>query len=239
MFQLSPDASSLFRGRHFDHAVIILCVRWYITYKLSYRDLVDMMAERGVAVSHTTILRWVQCYVPEFEKRWNRYARPVGTSWRVDETYIKVRGSWNYLYRAVDKHGLTVDFLLSEHRDVAAAERFFTRAVQQHGAPTRITLDGYPATHTAVAELKGCGVLRPQAKVRTSKYLNNLIEQDHRKVKRRIYPMLGFKKFANASVAISGIELVMKIRKGQFNTTLLANRMGGRVPHVWEAVLAA
>ena len=239
MHQLSLETSHLFRGRHFDRSIITLCVRWYVTYKLSYRDLVEMMSERGGAVSHTTILRWVQCYVPEFEKRWNHYARPVGTSWRVDETYIKVRGRWNYLYRAVDKRGLTVDFLLSEHRDVAAAERFFTRAVQQHGAPTSITLDGYPATHAAVAELKGRGVLRPQAKVRTSKYLNNLIEQDHRRVKQRIYPMLGFKKFANASVAISGIELVMKIRKRQFDTTLLAHRVGGRVPHVWEAVLAA
>jgi transposase-like protein len=100
----------------------------------------------------------------------------------VDETYIKVRGRWNYLYRAVDKHGLTVDFLLSEHRDIAAARRFFTRAVRQHGAPTSITLGGYPATHSAVAELKERGVLRPKAKVRTSKYLNNLIEQDHRRV---------------------------------------------------------
>ncbi len=166
-----------------------------------------MMAERGLDVSHTTILRWVQCFVPEFEKRWICYARPVGTSWRVDETYIKVRGRWNYLYRAVDKHGLTVDFLLSEHRDIAAVKRFFTRAIERHGTPETITLDGYPATHAAVAELKKSGVLRSQAKVRTSKYLNNLVEQDHRKVKQRFYPMLGFKKFRNAAVTISGIEL--------------------------------
>src|SRR5215212_9495256 len=122
---------SLFRGRHFNHSIIILCVRWYTTHKLSYRDLVEMMAERGVDVSHTTILRWVQRYVPEFEKRWRRHARPVGTSWRVDETYIRVRGRWAYLYRAVDKRGRTVDFLLSERRDIAAAKRFFIRAVQQ------------------------------------------------------------------------------------------------------------
>jgi len=181
---------SLFRGRHFNHSIIILCVRWYTTYKLSYRDWVEMMAERGVDVSHTTILRWVQRFVPEFEKRWRRSARPVGTSWRVDETYIKVRGRWAYLYRAVDRQGFTVDFLLSEHRDIAAATRFFIRAIEQHGAPERITLDGYPATHSAVAELKKHGVLRPQTEVRTSKYLNNLVEQDHRRVKQRIYPML-------------------------------------------------
>ena len=197
------------------------------------------MAERGVDVSHTTILRWVQHYVPEFEKRWSRYARPVGTSWRVDETYTRVRGRWTYLYRAVDKHGLTVDFLLSEHRDIAAAKRFFTRATAQHGAPERITLDGYPATHAAVAELKKEGVLSPETKVRTSKYLNNLIEQDHRRVKQRIYPMLGFKNFAHAAVTISGIELVQKIRKGQFNTSAVIVREGTRVPHAWEAVRAA
>src|SRR5829696_3642321 len=100
-----PHAASLFRGRHFGRSIITLCVRWYITYKLSYRDLVEMMAERGVDVSHTTILRWVQRYVPEFEKRWDRYARPVGTSRRVDETYIRVRGRWAYLHRAVGSQG--------------------------------------------------------------------------------------------------------------------------------------
>jgi transposase-like protein len=188
MSQLSP---SLFHGRHFDHAVILLCVRWYITYKLSYRDLVEMIAKRGIDLAHTTILRWVQHYVPEFEKRWSRYARPIGTSWRVDETYIRVRRRWAYLYRAVDKQGLTVDFLLSEHRDIAAAKRFFMKAIERHGAPKRITLDGYPATHSAVTELKQSGVLRRQTKIRTSKYLNNLIEQDHRRVKRAHLPDVG------------------------------------------------
>jgi transposase-like protein len=239
MRRLPRDTSSLFRGRHFNYTVIILCVRWYITYKLSYRDLVDMMAERGVDISHTTILRWGQCYVPEFAKRWNHYARPVGTSWRVDETYIRVRGRWTYLYRAVDRQGLTVDFLLSEHRDIAAAKRFFTRAIERHGTPETITLDGYPATHAAVAELKRSGGLRPQTKVRTSKYLNNLVEQDHRRVKQRIYPMLGFKNFGNAAVTISGIELVQKIKKGQFNIPKSGDAREAQTPQVWKAVLAA
>jgi transposase-like protein len=206
---------------------------------LSYRDLAEMMAERGVAVSQTTILRWVQCFVPEFEKRWNRYARPVGTSWRVDETYIRVRGRWTDLYRAVDSQGLTVDFLLSEHRDIAAAKRFFIRAIERYGAPERITLDGYPATHSALAELTKSGVLRSRTKVRTSKYLNNLVEQDHRRVKPSIYPMLGFKNFGSAAVTVGGIELAQKIRKGQFNTSAVTVREGERVPRMWDAVLAA
>jgi transposase-like protein len=197
------------------------------------------MAERGIAVSHTTILRWVQRYVPEFEKRWNRYAHPVGSSWRVDETYIRVRGRWTYLYRAVDKHGSTVDFLLSEHRDIAAAKRFFIKAIEQHGAPDRITLDGYPATHSAIAELRKSALLLPEMKVWTSKYLNNLVKQDHRRVKQRIYPMLGFKNFGNAAVTISGVELAQKIRKRQFDTSAVIAREGMRMSHLWDAVLLA
>ena len=108
------SAQELFKGRHFDQEIIVLCVRWYLAFKLSSRDLVQMMAERGITLTHTTILRWVQRYVLEFEKRWSRYARPVGDSWRVDETYIKVRGQWVHLYRAVDKEGRTADFLLSK-----------------------------------------------------------------------------------------------------------------------------
>ena len=118
----------LFSGRQFDREVIILCVRWYLRFKLSYRDLVEMMAERELDLAHTTILRWVQRYAPEFIKRWNRFGRSAGRSWRVDETYIKVRGAWTYLYRAVDKAGQTVDFRLSKRRDVAAAKAFFQKA---------------------------------------------------------------------------------------------------------------
>lgn len=134
----------------------------------------------------------------------------------MEETYIRVRGRWTYLYRAVDNQGFTVDFLLSEHQDVAAAKRFFIRAIDRHGAPESITLDGYPATHSAVAELKKSGMLRPKTKVWTSKYLNNIVEQDHRRVKQRIYPMFGFRQFRNAAMVIGGIELAQKIRKGQF-----------------------
>src|SRR5258708_28953091 len=188
------SAQDLFKGRHFDQEIIILCVRWYITFKLSFRDLVQMMAERGITLSHTTILRWVQQYVPEFEKRWNHYARPVGDSWRVDETYIKVRGQWVCLYRAVDKEGRTVDFLLSKRRDVMVAKRFFSQATRQLGTPRVMTLDGYAASHRAVAKLKAAGTLPRRVRVRSCKYLNNVGEQGHRRIKQRIRPRIGFNR---------------------------------------------
>ncbi len=238
MNQFPSDTPALFKGRHFDRLLITQAVRWYITYKLSYRDVCSLMAERGVIVVHTTVMRWVQRYVPVFEKQWMKYARPIGSSWRVDETYIRVKGKWTYLYRAVDKQGRTVDFLLSEKRDKAAAKRFFIKAIGNNEAPQKITLDGYQASHQAVAELKAEGVLSASVEVRTSKYLNNLIEQDHRRVKQRYYPMLGFKSFSNAAVTLSGIELVQKIKKGQFDTSNISN-VAALVPQVWEAVLAA
>src|SRR3981081_4049328 len=136
-------AEALFKGRQFDQEIIVLCVRWYLRYKLSTRDLVETMAERGVVLVHTTILRWVQRYVPEFEKRWSQYARPVGGSRRCDETYIKVKGRWTYLYRAVDKQGRTVDFLLTAKRDVAAAKRFFQKAINGNRTPRVMNLAAY------------------------------------------------------------------------------------------------
>ena len=230
--------TDLFKGRHFDQHVIILCVRWYLCYKLSSRDLVEMMAERGIELAHTTILRWVQRYVPEFEQRWNRYSRPVGGSWRCDETYINVKGQWKYLYRAVDKQGRTVDFLLTAKRDVAAAKRFFQKAMNGNGTPRIITLDAYAASHRAVQELKAEGNLPKRVRVRSSKYLNNVIEQDHRRVKQRTRPMLGFKQFHTAAVTISGIELAAKIRKRQFKIGKLPGRPT-TIAAIWAAAIAA
>jgi transposase-like protein len=234
----ATTAADLFKGRHFDYEIIVLCVRWYLSYKLSSRELVEMMDERGITLVHTTILRWVQRYVPEFEKRWSRYARTVGGSWRCDETYIKVNGRWTYLYRAVDKQGRTVDFRLSERRDVAAAKAFFRKAMKHNGTPRVITLDAYAASHRAIADLKAEGTLPKRIRVRSSKYLNNGIEQDHRRVKQRIRPMLGFKRFETAAVTISGIELTAKIRKHQFKVGKLPGRPT-TIPAMWTAVIAA
>src|SRR5258708_33243431 len=138
------SVDELFEGRHFDREVIIVCVRWYLRFKLSLRDLVEMMAERGLSIAHTTIMRWVLRYAPEFEKRWQRFARAVGRSWRGDETYVKIRGEWGYLYRAVGRAGRAVDLRLSTRRDVAAAKPVFCNEVKgPHCGLQTITLDRY------------------------------------------------------------------------------------------------
>ena len=163
----------IYRRRGFDSEVIEVCVRWYISYRLSYRDLVELMADRGVAVSHTTSMRWVIRYVPEFEKRWNRFARSVGRSWRVDETYIPVRGRWHYLYRAVDKQGNTVDFLLRPDRGIAAAQAFFRQALASHPrGPRKVTIDGHVPSRRALWRLRREHPLWRKVEVRTCKYLN-------------------------------------------------------------------
>ena len=229
----------LFKGRHFDREIIVLCVRWYLRYKLSFRDLVEMMAERGLSLAHTTIMRWIQRYVPEFERRWNRFTRPAGLSWRVDETYVKIKGRWIYLYRAVDKEGKTVDFLLRAKRDVAAAKAFFRRAfMRQERLPHKITLDGYQASHRAAKEALCEHPEGNQCEILSSKYLNNLIEQDHRSIKLRLGPMLGFKRFRRAATTIAGIELMHRIRKGQFKLGKLRVK-NKTAPEIWNAVLGA
>src|SRR5450756_2736692 len=140
-----------YRRRAFDGDIIELWVRWCISYRLSYRDVVEIMAERGIEVAHTTVLRWVSRYVPEFEKRWNRFSKAVGTSWRVDETYISIKAKWHYLYRAVDRHGKTVDFLLRRDRGIGAAQAFFRKALATCAprVPRKVTLDGHVPSRRA------------------------------------------------------------------------------------------
>jgi IS6 family transposase len=206
-----------FKWRHFEGHIILICVRWYLRYCLSYRDLEEMMAERGLGVDHTTIYRWVQRYAPELEKRCKPYLKQTNDSWRVDETYLKVKGEWMYLYRAVDSAGNTLEFLLSEHRDAQAANRFLARALEASHTtiPRVINVDQNPAYPKAVDELKAAGKLPQGCQLRPVKYLNNLIEQDHRFIKRLVKVGLGFFSFSTAWQTLRGYETMHMIRKGQ------------------------
>src|SRR5271167_1732186 len=168
----------IYRRRRFQPETIELCVRWYLTYRLSYRDLVEMMAERGITLSHSTILRWVQRYVPEFEKRWDRYARRVHSSWRMDETAVSVRGGAHYLYRAVDKHGKTVDSLLCVDRSESAARAFLSKALKTHRLPRKVNLDGNAASHR-VRLLRQEHPEWRSVLVRSNRYLN--LSEQHRR----------------------------------------------------------
>ena len=209
-----------FKWKHYEGAIILLNVRWYLKYALSYRNLKEMMAERGVEVDHTTIMRWVHQYSPEIEKKVRRYLKPTNDSWRVDETYIKVKGKWKYLYRAVDSDGDTIDFMLSAKRDRKAAKRFFKKALgsKHNQMPRVITVDKNPAYPIAIHELKNDRILPKKVGLRQIKYLNNIVEQDHRPIKRIVRPMLGFQFFHTAIKTIKGIEIMHMIKKGQVDT---------------------
>src|SRR4030095_12250510 len=188
-------------------------VRWYLAYPLSYRHVEELMKERGVPVDHATIQRWVVKYSPQLEEAFHRRKRPVGRRWRMEETYIRVKGEWRYVYRAVDKSGQTIDFLLTEHRDTEAALRFLTQAICRHGVPEMITIDGSEANEAAIKrynETHSTHII-----IRQVKYLNNMVEQDHRAVKRVTRPMLGFKSFDAAQVTLAGIELMHMLKTQQ------------------------
>lgn len=206
-----------FKGRQFTAEVILWAVRWYLMFPVSYRDLELMLQDRGIVVDHTTIFRWVQAYAAALEKRIRPHLRPTNGSWRVDETYIRVKGRWTYLYRAVDSRGQTIDFLLSAKRDAAAAKRFFRKALAQPHTvnPRTITVDKNPAYPKAVTELKDGAELWRFSRLRQVKYLNNIVEQDHRRVKRLTRPGLGFGGFWTARRTLAGFEAMAMIRKGQ------------------------
>ena len=202
-----------FKGAHFPKDIILMGVRWYVAYPLSYRHIEELMEERGVEVDHSTIQRWVVKYSPPLEEAFHRRKRPVWVSWRMDETYIRVKGAWQYLYRAVDKSGQTIDFLLTEHRDAEAALSFLTQAIRRYGVPATITIDGSDANEAAIKrynEEHGTHIV-----IRQVKYLNNIVEQDHRAVKRVTRPTLGFKGFETAQSTLIGIELMHMLRKQQ------------------------
>ena len=200
-------------GRHFPKDVILTTIRWYLRYNLSYRDIEELIAERGIALDHSTLNRWVIRYTPGLVENAKKYKRRVGVSWRFDETYIKVRGQWKYLYRTVDKDGDTIDFLLTAKRDAKAALRFLRQAIRNNGTPLKINIDKSGANTAAIeAYNKESGA---SIEIRQCKYLNNIVEQDHRRVKQKTRAALGFKAFYSAHATVVGVELINMIRKGQ------------------------
>ena len=193
-----------------------------MAYNLSLRNLEEMMAERGITVDHATIHRWTVHYAPLLLERFNKRKQAVTGRWHVDETYIKVRGRWMYLYRAIDSNSDTVEFWFSERRNLTAAKRFLRKALKRHGRPERIVIDGSQTNREAILLCDAESRLQDRSRrrlkpirIRQSQYLNNRIEQDHRAVKRRVRSMLGFKSVDSARVIIGGIEMVHMMRKGQ------------------------
>jgi transposase-like protein len=229
----------IYSGCRFSAETIETCVRWYITYRLSYRDLAAMMAERGIVVSHTTILRWVLRYVPEYERRWARFARSPGSSWRMDETAVAVRGGRHYLYRAVDRRGKSVASLLCNGRGMQAAQAFFRAAVSQDGVPwpEKINVDGNSATHRGLRLLADEDHRWRGVEVRVRRYLNNVVEQDHRAIKQRCAPMLGLKSFRSAAITLAGIELAHRIRKRQYSVPMGEGGKARSLKDSWAAAL--
>ncbi|RAS77555.1 IS6 family transposase [Priestia endophytica] len=211
------ETKNLFKWRHYQSDMILQTVRWYLRYNLSFRDLVEMMEERGLSIAHTTIMRWVHQYGPELDKRIRGHLKQTNDSWRVDETYIKVKGQWMYLYRAVDSKGNTIDFYRSKTRDHKAAKRFFKKALRSFhvSKPRVVTVDKNPAYPVAMEELKKEKKMPLGIHIRQVKYLNNTVEQDHRFIKKRVRSMLGLKSFRTAKSIISGLEAMHIIKKGQ------------------------
>lgn len=211
-----------FCGRHYPQFIILQSVRWYVSYALSYRNIEEMMKERGFGIDHATLNRWVLHYGPLLEKKSRNYKRQVYGSWRMDETYIKIKGKWRYLYRAVDKFGKTVDFMLTKRRDCAAAKKFFRKAILGNRMPHRVNIDKSGANKAALEHFNKPGFItgKHRFELLQVKYLNNIVEQDHRHIKRITSPMGGFRKMHTAARTIAGIELMNMIKKGQIKFKL-------------------
>src|SRR4051812_48652466 len=214
--RLKPRSKDDFKGRHFEAALILQAVSWYLRYSLSYRDIEELFRERGLAVDHSTLNRWVLTYAPRIERRLRAFRKPHCGSIRVDETYVRVRGEWRYLYRAVDKHGTPVDFLLSAKRDLDAAKRFFRKALEDQPllAPDRIGTDGAAPYPPAIAESREEGLLPRTPMHYVTKRLQQGIESDHFRLKRNMPRIGGFRPFNTARRAIQGFEAMLWLRKG-------------------------
>ena len=215
MFSVDPKLHKYFKGFCSSPEIIMMFVYMKCRFSLSYRDLEEMIIMRGLSVDHATLQRWVRRFAHLIENRIRRKKKPVNGSWRMDETYIKVKGQWKYLYRAVDKEGNTIDFLLRYRRNKVAAKAFFKKAFKESGRPDLVNIDKSGSNKSALVYINNNLTEDQQIKIRQNKYLNNIVEQDHRFIKKRTRPMLGFKNFYSAKSKLAGIESVMMIQKGQ------------------------
>ncbi|CAH2560098.1 IS6 family transposase [Cardinium endosymbiont of Oedothorax gibbosus] len=215
MFNISPELLPYFKGYCSSSEVILLFVYMKCRFSLSYRDLEEMMRMRGARVDHSTLQRWVIKFVPLIDKAVRKRKRPIGSSWKMDETYVKLNGKWIYLYRAVDRYGDTVDFFLSDHRDKSSTLSFFRKAITENNIPKKVVIDKSGSNKAALNAINTDLDQDHTIQILQNKYLNNRVEQDHRFIKKRIKPMLGFKNFYSASITISGIENIRMIQKGQ------------------------
>ena len=212
---ISPKLLKYFKGFCSSPEIIMLFVYMKCRFSLSYRDLEEMSIIRGAEIDHSTLQRWVIRFVPLIDKEVRKRKKPVGSSWRMDETYIKLNGKWIYLYRALDSKGNTIEFLLRKHRDAGAAKAFFRKAFKNNFYPQKITIDKSGSNISALTSINKDLPVDKQIEIRQIKYLNNIIEQDHRFIKKRTKPMLGFKSFHSAKITITGIENIRMIQKGQ------------------------
>ncbi|WP_254303984.1 IS6 family transposase [Shewanella sp. VB17] len=212
-----------FSGRHFPQDIIMQALRYYLAYKLSYREIEEIFAERNIHFDHFTLNRWVIKYAPQHEVVFRRKKRKVSGYWRMDETYIKIKGKWVYYYRAVDKFGAVIDFYLSETRDEPAARAFFDKAIKSNGVPDKVVIDKSGANAAALdtinIRLWLSGYMLFMIEVLAVKYLNNVVEQSHRKVKEKVHQCLGWKSWEGAESTLAGVELWSMIKLGQMDTT--------------------
>ena len=215
MFQINPKLEKHFKNFCYSPHIIMVCLYMKFRFSLSYRDIEELCQLRGLTIDHSTLQRWVVRFASLLDGQFRKRKHPVVSSWRMDETYIKIKGKWVYLYRAVDKYGSTIDFLLRARRNTQAAKSFFKKAIKQHGKPDKINVDKSGANKAALDAINKDYLEDQQIEIRQNKYLNNRIEQDHRFIKKRTRLTLGFKSFHGARQTIKGIEILHMIKKGQ------------------------
>jgi transposase-like protein len=213
----APIAPSVFAGFCFPAEVIVLAVRWYLRFGLSYRDVEELLAERGVEVDHVTVYRWVLRFTPLLAEAARPRRLAVGDRWRVDETYVKVAGRWRYVYRAIDQFGQVIDVYVSPRRDARAARRFFERAIDSTKVtPSEVVTDRAPTYPVVLEELL------PSAWHRTDRYANNGVEADNGRLKTRLRPMRGLKQDHSAKVVIAGHAFIQNVRRGRYELAVEA-----------------